>query len=603
MDINQEQIKKLFSSSLVSTRSGAFYNTFPYPTKISPEAVAVYIAALTRPGDVVLDAFGGSGSTGAAALLCECPTSNMLKIAEELGVSPVWGKRNAILYEIGTYGAFASKTLLNRMKAERFEWVVKDFLGKAEKEVGKYYLVRDENGQTGTIRYVIWSEVLECPKCGGEIVYFSEGTQRNPVRFYSDVSCPHCGKRSAVEHLQYVTEEDYDGLLCKKINRKKRIPVWIYGESNGKKWDRPVLQEDLELIQQMEREPFDAGDCPRKIIWGDLHRSGYHYGITHLHHFYTRRNYTVMYKLWKLAETYERDEADALKLLLLSYNAAHGTLMTRVVAKKNAKDFVLTGAQSGVLYISKMPVEKNILTGLRRKGKVFADAYRLLESCTGQIIIHNSSSEKIEEVDQSVDFVFTDPPFGGFIPYGEVNQINELWIGKTTDRTKEIIISDAQGKGTLEYRKMLVEVFRELNRVIKNDGSIVAVFHSAKADVWQAFAEVINMAGFEVILSNILDKKQASFKQVVSKGSVQGDPVFLLHKSDCGHKWEYSSEEILNTVIEEGLEDEQVNERRIYSRYIVCCMEKGMKISFDAKDAYAYIRERVENSLSGKEKQ
>lgn len=32
--------------------------------------------------------------------------------------------------------------------------------------------------------------------------------------------------------------------------------------------------------------------------------------------------------------------------------------MTRVVAKRNAKDFVLTGAQSGVLYISKLPVEK-----------------------------------------------------------------------------------------------------------------------------------------------------------------------------------------------------------------------------------------------------
>ena len=32
----------------------------------------------------------------------------------------------------------------------------------------------------------------------------------------------------------------------------------------------------------------------------------------------------------------------------------------------------------------------------------------------------------MEESNNSIDFVFTDPPFGDFIPYAEVNQINEL---------------------------------------------------------------------------------------------------------------------------------------------------------------------------------
>lgn len=71
---------KLFSKPLPSSRSGAFYNTFPYPTKISPEAIAVYIACVTNPGDMVLDSFSGSGSTGVAALLCEHPTERMASI-------------------------------------------------------------------------------------------------------------------------------------------------------------------------------------------------------------------------------------------------------------------------------------------------------------------------------------------------------------------------------------------------------------------------------------------------------------------------------------------------------------------------------------------
>ena len=98
------EIKKLFERPLPSARSGAFFNTFSYPTKISPESIAVYIASMTKPGDTVLDTFGGSGSTGIAALLCEHPTERMKELADELGVKPVWGSRNAVEYEIGTYG-------------------------------------------------------------------------------------------------------------------------------------------------------------------------------------------------------------------------------------------------------------------------------------------------------------------------------------------------------------------------------------------------------------------------------------------------------------------------------------------------------------------
>ena len=121
-------LEKLFSKPLPSTRGGSFYNTFPYPTKISPEAIAVYIASATNPDDTVLDAFAGSGSTGIAALLAEHPTEKMQETANALGVEPIWGKRNAILYEIGTYAAFATKTITNRLTAAEYARAVDDFI-------------------------------------------------------------------------------------------------------------------------------------------------------------------------------------------------------------------------------------------------------------------------------------------------------------------------------------------------------------------------------------------------------------------------------------------------------------------------------------------
>ena len=586
--------EQLFSKPLTSSRSGAFYNSFPYPTKISPEAIAIYIACATKPGDTVLDSFAGSGSTGIAALLCENPTGKMIEIANELGVSPVWGKRNAVLYEIGTYASFATKTLTSRIQADEFSKLVDDFIAQAEPIVSPFYTATAPNGEPGIIRYVIWSDVLICPNCGSEITYFENGTTRNPVSFKKQISCPNCHRSHSVDEMPFVVENHYDRLLKKTISRKKRVLAWVYGSSDGEPWDRAATAEDVVAFNCVE-EAINDDFPPMQINWGDLHRSGYHYGITHLHHFYTARNYHVMSQLWRLAGRYPEKYADALKLLLLSYNATHCTLMTRVVAKQNAKDFVLTGAQSGVLYISKLPVEKNILLGLRRKAKPFEEAYRMLESCSGGLEVRNMSSAKMIEPDKCIDFVFTDPPFGDYIPYAEVNQINELWLSEVTNREDEIIISDAQNKGIDSYQSMLTSVFREVARVTKRDHYIAVVFHAAKATVWGAFADSIRNAGLEILVSSFLDKTQASFKQVVSKGSVQGDPIFLLREHEPSTVSKLTEVQILDQIIKHNPHKTEIDMRHCYSLFIGHCLESGITVNMDAKKVYRYIEEKGEN--------
>ena len=588
-----DNVKKLFAKPLPSTRSGAFYNTFPYPTKISPETIAVYIAASTEPGDTVLDTFSGSGSTGIAALLCEFPTEKMIQLAKEFDVKPKWGRRNAHLYEIGTYGSFATRALSNRLSAREYRLAVNDFVMRAEDKVGKYYKAIDPEGNQGVIRYIVWTEILICPNCKEEISYYEKGVSKNPVKFHNKVTCPRCEKEHLVDRMQFATENYNDTILKKTMSRKKRKIAWVYGSTNGKNWDREAVSEDQNLYDEIEANGEFINE-PKEIEWGDLYRSGYHYGITHLHHFYTARNYRVMEQLWKLTEEYETKASEALKLLLLSYNSAHCTMMTRVVAKKSSKDFVLTSAQSGVLYISKLPVEKNIILGLKRKAKPFETVYGLLESCTGEIVVHNCSSAKMATADQSVDLVFTDPPFGDFIPYAEVNQINELWLPALANRTDEIIVSTSQNKGIDKYQEMLTSVFREISRVIKIDKYAVVVFHAAKSSIWNAFASSLKAADLEIEMSNILDKTQASFKQVVSKGGVQGDPLFLIKRRDSSEETCSTSLEIFETILAQNAHQSEMEMRRCYSLYVGKCLEKGVDVSMDASEAYEYMKIRKE---------
>lgn len=584
----EEILKKLYSQPLSASRTGLFYNTFAYPTKIAPESIAVYIAAHTNPGDTVLDVFGGSGSTGLAALMCEHPTQTVLDIAKEIGVSPMWGARNAVIYEIGTYGAFASRVMTNPPSKEAFKSAVQQLLLLADNDLSGIYNVIDPNGDIGTIRHVIWSDVLRCPSCKREFTYYEGMVRRNPMQILKIGKCPYCGHSIEPDNHNYVLETVNDNLLGHSITRRKRLPIYIYGETNSVKWSRSANEDDVERFQKIENSDYTYSMKPRKIEWGDLYRSGYHTGITHLHHFYTKRNYEVMCYLWNKAVIYPADIRNAIRLLLLSYNSAHATLMTRVVVKKNSKDFVLTGAQSGVLYVSSLPVEKNILIGIKRKSNYFAKAFEYVNNCSGHVEIINASSQHLSQSDNSVDYVFTDPPFGDFIPYAEVNQINELWLSSKTNRKNEIIISNAQNKSIDYYQKMMTDVFAEVYRVLKDGANATVVFHASKAAIWNALSSAYSSAGFRVETTATLKRNQESFKQVVSEFSVQGDPLILLKKGKA-EDHHIAAYKLLDAAIANQHDCTKHDERYIYANYVSMCLEQSTPVELDAKTAYNYI--------------
>lgn len=596
MTIHQlDYLQKLYDKPLPATRTGALYNAFSYPTKISPEAIAVFIATHTNPGDTVLDTFSGSGTTGIATLLCDKPTATMESIAKELGVVPKWGPRKAVLHEVGTLGAFISSTLCAPPDPDQFAKAVAELCEKARTSIGWMYETEGPNGEHGRIRHAIWSDVIICPSCQTETSYWDAALLREPLRFTEEFKCPGCENTHKVNECPRAVEVVHDDLLGKCVERKKRILARIYGISGKKKWQRAPTKTDQDIFARIELTSIPLGTPVSALEWGDLHRAGYHRGITHLHHFYTRRNFSAVATMWALAQTFPESVRDALKLLVLSYNSSHSTLMTRVVVKQGQGDLVLTGSQSGVLYVSGLPVEKNVIDGVERKSKSFHDAFALLSGSRSSVRVANESSEKISLPDLSVDYVFTDPPFGGYIPYAEINQINEIWLNKTTNREREIIVSESQGKDVLHYGRMMGDVFLEIARVLKPNGLATIVFHSAKADIWRALSGAYGGAGFRVEATSVLDKIQASFKQVVSDVSVKGDPLLLLSKGAMGDISELAPEgvadEILARALKLGPEEREL--QRLYSRFVARCLELRMDVRMDASEFYTRAREAL----------
>ena len=585
----------LYKRPLKAARVGPLFSAFPYPTKISPEAIALFIAAHTKPGDTVFDGFAGSGTTGVASLLCAAPTVTMREEAKRLGVKVRWGIRRAVLQELGVLGSFVGRTLCNPPDPDEFRREAERILAECERDLGWMYEARDPEGRRGRIRYVIWSEVVRCPHCGKTVTTWDGCVRRQPARIDSILRCPHCARKSIFNESRRLTRTSFDKLVKVKVTERVRRPVWLYGVTGTHKWSRAIQPADRALLARIGETPLPPNVPCARVPWGDLYRSGYHQGISHLHHFYTRRNLIVFGTLWKRVAS--SPLRDPLRFWLLSYNASHATLMTRVVAKKNQNDVVVTSAQSGVLYISGLPVEKNLFAGLRRKLKTISEAFQSTRRPDRLVEVRQGSSLHIHLPDQSVDYVFTDPPFGGNIPYAEVNFINEAWLGRYTNSREEVTISRAQGKDCGDYESLMTQAFRELHRVLRKGGKATVVFHSSSSEVWNALHRAYSEGGFGLEVASVLDKTQGSFKQVTTDGAVKGDIVLLLGREPTKRE---RAAHTVSPVMDELLRCAQASEdlaertpQRLYSRFVAHYLKTEQDVPLDAEEFYQVIATKV----------
>lgn len=569
----------MYASPLAASRTGALYNAFSYPTKISPEVIAVFIATHTAPGDTVLDTFSGSGTTGVAAMLCDRPTEQMERIAQKIGVRPVWGPRHADLVDVGTLGCFIAGVMTNPPDPIDFRLAAERLVERARARLEGLYAAADPTGGTGEIRHVIWSEVIVCPYCGDAHRLWDVAVERNPASFRSSFICPSCDTEQRVDACARKTTKQLD-VFGRTTEQRLRVPVEVHGATGRTKWRRSAEPaDDHEAGWREFRFPDAAPD--KAIQWGELRRTGYHFGMASIHQFYTPRNFLAVATCLELAAYEPKPLASALKFLVLSYNATHSTLMTRIVAKTGQPDFVLTGAQSGVLYVSGLPVEKNVFRGMERKSKVIAQAFALVYGSRSSVTVHQTSSEKLPLTDRSIDYVFTDPPFGDYIPYAELNQINELWLTEVTDREAETVVSKSGQKDADHYEASMSRVFSEISRVLKNGGRATVVFHSAHARIWRALTTAYGSAGFIVKRTSVLDKLQASFKQVVSTISVKGDPLILLEKG-MEATAKNDGVDIFAKIKGDFKKSGSSDVRPYFSRYVAECLSAGRPVALDA---------------------
>lgn len=534
------------------------YDAHTYHTKVPPQGILEFIRYYLPDGGLVLDPFAGSGMTGVAALMAGS---------------------DVVLNELSPAACFISYNFTETIPAPLFALGIEAVLDSVQTiRKALYTTTCRECGKETEILYTVWSYKVLCPYCKAEFVLWNQcrkyGATVREHKILSTFPCPCCGRTLRKSSLVRIHAQAV--MLGYKCCRRVQV-------------EHPLTDADLERINRITSDPplavgyFPCNALPDGVNLNQPKR----HGLTSIDRFYTSRNLSALSHLWR--EIHRLEYVPLSSLVAFAFTS----LYQRVTRLSEFRFWGGSGntARFNVPFIFN---EANVFATYERKASNIFDH---LETTAGRyrgkkVVVCGSATDLGYLPDDSIDFVFTDPPFGANINYSEMNFLWEAWLGEFTDATEEAIMSRVQGKGLAEYEDLMMRSLSECYRVLKAGHWLLLVFMNSSGSVWEAIRASVQRAGFVIERIDIFDKQHGTFKQFVSENTAGCDLV--LHclkplmantkvKSDGAPSVTKSIHDFLAnrsaaipiTVYLHVQRDNEIDFRTLYSEWIAFVLSRG----------------------------
>lgn len=584
------KVKEPYAADVSEGKNNPIYNAHSYHTKVPHPAIMRYILHYTQPGDIVFDGFAGTGMTGVAAQLCGSKED-----VDALGEKKAKiGVRHAICSDLSPIASLIAASYNLKFDVQSFVKKAKAILDQVEEELGWMYET-EVDGRKAKINYTIWSDVFSCASCGREINLWNESVNLQEQKIRGSFPCPYCGATCSKKNMEKAWVTSYDSLLNQTVTMNKKVPVRVNYTLNRKRGERDAISSDLELLDKINKIDISSLSTSKLQDGYNTAQPINSNGVTHTHQFYTRRNFIYLSRVLKLVK------GDVFLQSWFTSVLQRTTFMSKFM-------FAGTGIVSGTLYIPSLSRIYTPTPFLLSKLNAFTRAFY---HPRGNTAISINSATNLTNIDSaSIDYIFTDPPFGANIMYSELSSIWEAWIKVATNSKEEAIINNAQQKSLFEYQTLMNRSFQEYYRVLKPGKWLTIEFSNTSASVWNSIQNALQGVGFIIVNVAALDKQQGSFKAVTTTTAVKQDLVITCYKpsDELTFKFEESLDKSSNAMdfIEELLlhlpvhlvkenSTTTVVERSpkiLYDRLISYYVRNGYAIPMDAQEFQQELRDR-----------
>lgn len=603
-------------------KTDPLYRAHSYHTKVPHLAIVPSILHYTEPGDIVLDAFGGSGMTGVAAQWCGlAPAAYRRELEMEWKKqgkqAPKWGARRAVINDLSPAATFIGANYNIPLDVEAFAKAGKQLLKELEQDIGWMYETTHSDGKTkGRIEYTVWSEVFTCPHCAGEVNFLAEALDEDSKRVRDNFPCPHCGAELTKKKLEKLFETAVDPVTGQTFKSAKRVPSLISYVANGKKYEKKPDAFDFEVLKKIAALGFPANIPSDRMMhaaddqakWGDKWRAG-SASFSHVHHLFLPRAAQAIGRLWEQASANPNPRIRAFLLYMVEQAVAGLSVLNRYGPTHFSQvNRILTG----VYYVASQHSECSPWYNLGGKLDRLIKAFRDFQAVAGHTAITTGTAAQLGLPNNCVDYIFTDPPFGDNLAYSELNFIVEAFHRVFTHQEPEAVMSDIQQKGLHEYYRLMKACFAEYYRVLKPGRWMTVVFSNTQAAVWNGIRTALQEAGFVIANVSALNKVQGSFNAVSNATSVKQDLVITAYKPNGGLEarflksggevdsvWDFVRTHLgyLPTVKIKAGELEFVQERDpriIFDRMVAWFVKHGFAVPLSSQEFQAGLNQRFE---------
>ena len=592
----QEEIdtyrREAYLGDISESKEDTLYNLHTYHTKVPPKAIMKKILHYTNPGDIVLDGFAGTGMTGLAAFLCSSSsTVNEVTNKTHLKGIAKSGLRKAILNELSPIAAFICKNYGQGTDASEFKKHATRILTEVQDECGWMFQCNHKN-DIATIDYTVYSDVFICPFCSSDVIFWDVGVDVEKQRNKSEFFCNSCN----AELTNLTLKRKFIDFIDDKVYQLADIkPVMIAYSYNGKKYTKEVDEADIELLKKIDllKIPYwyPKNELPEGYNTAQPKKS---HGLIRVDFFYSKRN------LYATAAIYDRilKSPELVKHSLLFWLMSIMLGQTKMNRYFEASYSQVNRYLKGTLYVGKKISEVNFIYSLRGKLEKISKnlVYENKENC----FVSTGSVTELLIPDNSIDYIFTDPPFGGNIMYSELNFIWESWLKIFTNIKEEAIVNGIQNKSLSSYTMLMEKAFKEYYRVLKPKRWITVEFHNSRSDIWNAIQSSLLKAGFIVSSVSIFDKVQETFKQMTSTNAVKSDLAISAFKPSKSFEERFLKQGGNNLeveFIEQFLSMQPVQpvlertDKMLYSKMLAYYIQHGYEIRYDSKSFYHLLNQ------------